>query len=204
VALGEVETGEREPHVRWAGGARSGSASGERHVATGGDDLWSRAPWPVRDEVFAIEPPNPAAGLLVITPDEERNATLLEKLGTRGMIVRTAPELTADALADAAVVAFPPELDGDPVPGAHQDAAPAAAFAVLAARRLLISPRARLTFGLLPGIDHLVASTDDEVVQHADALHAFAEAFAPQVALGRIAAERQRASTVYGRLVADL
>ena len=67
---------------------------------------------------------------------------------------------------------------GGPVPGAHLDAAPAAAFAVLAARRLLISPRARLTFGLLPGVDHVVAGTDDEVVQYADAFHAFPESFA--------------------------
>src|SRR2546429_6638729 len=29
--------------------------------------------------------------------------------------------------------------------------------------RSLIAPRARVTFGLLPGVDHLAASADDEV-----------------------------------------
>jgi hypothetical protein len=53
-------------------------------------------------------------------------------------------------------------------------------------------------------VDHLAASTDDDVVQYADALAAYPEAFTLQVALGRLAAERQRASTFYARLVGDI
>jgi hypothetical protein len=204
VVLGSADAGGREPDVRWLDAAPPAAPTADRLVAPRGEGLWSRAPWPVRDELFDVGPPEPGAGLLVVTADEERDALLLEKLAGRDLPVRTAAALTADALTGAAIVAFPPEADGDAVPGARQEAAPVAVFPVIAARRLLIAPRARATFGLLPGVDHLAASTDDDVVQYADALHAFPEAFAPQVALGRIAAERQRASTVYGRLVADL
>ena len=167
---------------------------------------WSRSAWPVRDDVFELPPPDPAGGLLLVTGGGEPDALLLEKLADRGIPARTAGELGPDELAAAAVVAFQPvrDEDGEYVPGALQECVPAAAFAPLAARRPLVAPRARVTFGLHAGVDHLGASTDDDVVQWADALRATPELFAPQIALGRIAAERQRASTVYGRLVAEL
>jgi hypothetical protein len=186
--------------------AEAGSeAAGAHVIAPTGEGLWSRAAWPVRDELFELDPPDPAAGLLVVTSQEDLHARLIEKLSGRGIRLRTARELTADALAESAAVAFPPVWEGDdPLPGARQEAVPAAVFAPLAAHRPLIAPRARLTFGLLPGVDHLAASTDDDVVQYADALQAFPEAFALQVTLGRGAAERQRASTLYGRLVEEL
>jgi hypothetical protein len=198
-----------EPDVRWlAAGAQEGQATrdatGRRLVAPSGDRLWSRAPLPVRDELFDLPPAAAGAAVLVVTTDELRNAPLLEKLAARGLPLRTAPRLTADGLASAGTVAFPPSVRaGGPV-WEREDALPAAAIAVLAARRFLIAPRAGVTFGLQPGVDHLAASTDEEVVQYADAVGTFPESFALQVALGRIAAERQRASVVYGRLVVDL
>jgi len=196
VALGVAEAGAREPDLRWLGTAPPpAAAASARVVAPSGDGLWSRAPWPVRDEVFELSEPDPGGGILVIGGD----AGLLDKLAGRGIRHRDAPELTPGDLAGAGVVAFPPRSEGE-----RADAVPAAAFAVLAARRFLIAPRAGVTFGLLPGVDHLAAGTEDEVVQYADALQTFPEAFGLQAALGRVAAERQRASTVYGRVAAEL
>jgi hypothetical protein len=187
--------------VRFGGG---GDAA--RVVDVAGDGLWSRVPWPVRDELFELPPPDPGAALLLVAADGDPDAALLDKLAGRGTDVRVARELSADELASAAAVAFPPtrDADGEFVPGALQEAVPAAAFAPLAARRPLVAPRARVTFGLHAGVDHLAASTDDDVVQYADALATLPDLFASQVALGRIAAERQRASALYGRLVGEL
>jgi hypothetical protein len=205
VALGTTDAPESD--VRLAGDAPPPAPGSARVIATTGAGLWSRAPWPARDELFDLRPPDPAAGVLVVGADPDRDAALLDKLTGRGIPVILRPELTADALAAAATVAFPPLPDEDEdryVPGRRQEAVPAVAFAVLAARRFLIAPRADVTFGLLPGTDHLAASTDDDVVQYADTLHAFPAAFASQVAFGRVAAERQRASLVYSRLVSEL
>jgi hypothetical protein len=172
-------------------------------ILTAGGSLWSRAAWPVRDDLF--ERPAPGEGLLVVG-DAESHAGLLAKLANRGIPHRAVAHPSAGDVIAAAAVAFAPAPGGDGkyVPGALKDAVPERAFAALAAHRPLILPRARITFGLLPGSDHLPASTDDEVVQYADALLSHPHAFGIQVALGRIAAERQRASTVYGRLVAEL
>jgi hypothetical protein len=137
---------------------------------------------------------------VVVTPDETRHAQLIDLLSSRGLLVRVETQLSADGLAAAGTVAFAPSASGDARLWELDETVPAAAFAVLAARRFLIVPRARVTFGLLPGVDHLAASTDDEVVQYADALHSFPASFALQAALGRVAAERQRASVLYGRL----
>ncbi|HKP90883.1 MAG TPA: hypothetical protein VJT75_13030 [Thermoleophilaceae bacterium] len=180
-------------------------ALGQDGILTEDGALLSRAAWPVRDDLF--EAPAPAGRqLLVVTGDGDRHAGLLAKLADRGIPHGTvAAPSAADVLA-AAVVAFPPSpgADGKYVPDSHGDAVPARAFAALAARRPLILPRARTTFGLLPGVDHLAASTDDEIVQYAAALLGHPDAFRIQVALGAIAAERQRASVVYGRLAAEL
>jgi hypothetical protein len=190
VALGDADAS----GLRWTEGAL---------LAPGGD-VWSRAAWPARDDLFGAPPP-PAGGLLVVTGDEQRDAGLLAKLADRGSAYRTAATPSADDVLGAAAVAFPPAPghDGRYLPGALQELVPTRAFAPLAARRPLILPRARITFGLLPGVDHLAASTDDDVVQYADALLGHPDAFRIQVALGAIAAERQRASVVYGRLVAE-
>jgi hypothetical protein len=194
VALGDADAS--EDRVRWA----------EAGLLGAGGEVWSRAAWPVRDDLFEAPPPPAGGGLLVVTRDEDRDAGLLAKLADRGIAYRTAAAPSADDVIAAAVVAFPPAPGGEGryAPGAAQEAVPARAFAALAARRPLILPRARITFGLLPGVDHLAASTDDDLVQYADALLAYPDAFRIQVALGRVAAERQRASLLYGRLVAEL
>jgi hypothetical protein len=170
------------------------------HAADG--SLWSRAAWPARDDLVGAAAGGD--GVLVVTGDAEAGG-LLAKLAERGIPHRAVAAPAAGDVLAAAVVAFAPAPgpDGRYVPGSRQEAIPAAAFAPLAARRPLILPRARLTFGLLPGVDHLAASTDDDVVQYADALLAHGDAFRVQVALGAIAAERQRASVVYGRLLAE-
>jgi hypothetical protein len=198
VALGDAEAGGgREPDVRWRGEAGE-PAGARRLVAPSGTGLWSRTLWPVHDELFDLPPAPRGAGLLLISAGgaDER---LVERLAERGLAPRHAPELTADGLAGAAIVVFAPTAGGG-----HDEALPAAAPAVLAAGRFLITPRSRLRFGLLPAVDHLPAGSDDEIVQYADALGAFPESFALQVTLGRIAAERHRASVLYGRLVAEL
>ena len=184
-------------------GPPGGGPPGARLAGPAGPGLWSRAPWPVRDDLIGAHPLG--EGLLVVG-DTERDAPLLAKLADRGIAHRAVASPSADDLLGAAAVAFPPPpgADGRYVPASLQEAVPALAFASLAARRPVILPRARVTFGLLPGVDHLAASTDDDVVQYADALLVHPAAFRIQVALGAIAAERQRASVVYGRLTAEL
>ena len=206
VALGAATADGPEPDVRWLGGPLGPAPTppGRRVIATSGEGLWSRAAWPVRDELFKLDPPDAGGDLLVVTGDQDLHGPLLEKLSGRGIRIAVADGLTADGLASAAAVAFPPATQGDLGTSEREEAIPAAAFAALAAGRPLIAPRVRVTFGLLPGVDHLAASADDEIVQYADALQAFPDVFVPLIALGRIAAERQRASTVYGRLVAEL
>jgi hypothetical protein len=172
-------------------------------IAVSDGSLWSRAAWPTRDDLFDAHPEG--EGLLVVA-DPERDSGLLAKLAQRGIAHSAVATPSAGDVLGAAAVAFAPApgADGRYVPDTRAEAVPAPAFAALAARRPLILPRARTTFGLLPGVDHLAASTDDDVVQYADALLAHPRAFAIQVVLGAIAAERQRASVVYGRLVAEL
>jgi hypothetical protein len=178
--------------------ATPAAGSVPRLVAPAGDGLWSRAPWPVRDDLFDTRAAG--AGLLVVGDDPG----LLAKLADRGIAHRAVAAPSADDVLAAAAVAFPParRADGRYIPGSRQEAVPARAFAPLAARRPLILPRARITFGLLPGVDHLAASTDDDVAQYAAALLAHPDAFRIQVALGALAAERQRASRMYARLIA--
>jgi hypothetical protein len=194
VALGG--TGGGSPDVRWLA-EPPGEPPVGRVIAPDGDDLWSRALWPARDELFELPPADAAAGVLVVTADEERRAAVLERLADRGVPVAGAAELTAGALAAAATVAFAPDEQRErPMPGA--------APAVLAAGRHLIAPRCRTSFGLLAGTDHLAASTEDDVVQYAHALFRFPDSFQPFRVFGRLAAQRHRASVVYGRLVDDL
>ena len=193
VALGDAAP--TEHHLTWS----------EAQLVDGDGTVRSRAAWPVRDDLFAAPPPPDGAGLLVVG-DEGRDAGLLEKLAGRGIPFRSAAVPSADDLLASAAVAFPPApgADGRYVPAGRQPALPDTAFAPLAARRATILPRAEVTFGLLPGVDHLAASTDDDVVQYAAALLAHRDAFALQVTLGAIAAERQRASLLYGRLCDEL
>jgi hypothetical protein len=171
-----------------------GGAAPPRLVATAGDGLWSRAPWPARDELFDLPAP-PAPRVLVAGRDAERRAAVLDKLGSRGLPCAGAELLDAAGLASASAVAL---LD------AAGGALPAEAPAVLAARRVLIAPRCEVGFGLLAGTDHLAFTTEDDVVQYADAVLSFPRSFEQVAVLGALAAERHRASVVYGRLAAEL
>ena len=75
---------------------------------------------------------------------------------------------------------------------------------VLAARRVLIAPPAELTFGLEAGTDHLVASEDQHVLEYAAISSGLGRSLETLTVLGRVIAERHRASVVYGRLVREL
>ena len=61
-----------------------------------------------------------------------------------------------------------------------------------------------VSFGLLPGIDHLSARTAAGVAELAAAAVLHWDAFDAVRAFGMIAAEPHRASTVYARLTHDL
>ena len=205
VHLGAPATEPAPGDVVWlAGPACEPAAGGVRLVATCGDALWARAPWPVRDELFGLAPAGEPSAL-VVCADDERRATVVEKLEARGRPVAAASLLSAGELARASVVALLGEADA-PTPASAWSARsmPAEAPAVLAARRLLVAPRCEVTFGLLPGADHLAFGTEDDVVAYIDAVLTFPAAFELLPALGALAAERHRASVVYARLAADL
>lgn len=192
VALGDAPG---SAAVRWlAGPAERPGAAGERLIAPGGEGLWRRTPWPVADALFELEP-RTRGPALVASPDAERRAYLAGELRGRGHSVLAEERLTRPALERAAVVLLPSE-GGGPLPGE--------AFAVLAARRVLVTYRCEPAFGLLPEIDWFPGAVDVDLVDLADAALAYPEAFDLPRALGRLAAERHRASVVYARLAADL
>jgi hypothetical protein len=171
--------------------------SGARATTTAGELVWTSGVWPARDELFELPPPAPGGQVLVVAGDGERRASAAARLAERGIPVGDAERLTAAALRDASAVAFLPDEERElPMP-------PAAA-AVLAAGRHLIAPRCSTTFGLLPGTDHLPASTEDDVVQYAHALHRFPDAMRPFTVFGRLSAQAHRASAVYLRLLSGL
>ena len=113
----------------------------------------------------------------------------------RGAAIERVERLDAGLLAAAGCVVL---ADGP------DRALPARAFAVLAARRLLILPRLETTFGLEDGLDHVEFASPDEAVTLIDAYRRAPEPFARITAWGRVKAEAQRASVVYGRLAQDL
>jgi hypothetical protein len=168
--------------------------TGIRIVPAGGEPLPTRAPWPARDELFELQPPSEPRAL-VVGGDDEVRASVVARLEARGLAAGGAELLDAAALGGASVVA----LLGD-----EGEALPAEAPAVLAARRVLIAPRRAVTFGLLPGTDHLAFGSDYEVVQYADAVLTFSESFDVFRTLGAVTAGHHRASVVYGRIAADL
>lgn len=185
-----VPAGVTAPVVRWWRGAAPGPREGERVIGTAGDGLWSRAPWPVRDEVFALAPPTaPGRVLLVGASDDE-----LAFARARGLTTDAVERLTLDALAAADVVMHGIGL-GAPLPGD--------ALAVLAAGRLLVT-NAVPGFGLRPGIDHLAAEGISPACDIVEAALAAPGAFAALRRAGRLAAGRFRASDVYARLAFDV
>lgn len=178
------------PVLRWWRGAPGREPlPGERVVATDGDGLWSRAPWPVRDELFALAPaPRPTA--LVVEADVERRDEAVDDLRGRGLEAAGAARLTADGLAAADVVIH--GLGGPgPLPGD--------AIAVLAAGRVLVADTT-VAFGLAAGLDHLAALAGN-AASAAESVLRRPEAFAAMRCRGRLAAGRHRADTVLARLL---
>ena len=183
--------GERADVV-WREGTADG-CDGPRVIAQGSAGLWRCAPWPVRDELFELAPP--VERNVLVVGDEPDRSQVSEWLDRHDGRLREADVLERGDLEEVAVVVFA-QPDGRPLP--------APAFAVLAARRILVVRKPSVFFGLLPGIDHLSARTAAGAAQLAAAAVLHWDAFAGVRAFGMIAAEPHRASTVYARLAHDL
>ena len=168
-------------------------ADGVRRVATDGDGLWRRAPWPAPDELLEVPPPARGAPVLVVDPDGASG--IPAELGKRGVPADPAARLEQEGLLAAAVVVFA---------GAPGAPLPAQAPAVLAAGRTLVVPRAEPAFGLLPLIDHLAYEDEVAAAQYADAAFTYPDAFESIRAMGRIAVRAHLASQVYRRWAVDL
>jgi hypothetical protein len=175
------------------GGGLEIGASGRR-VATTGDGLWRRAPWPVNDALFALGEPRPGDGAVVVGGDPAPRADIAGRLAARGLHARERPRLTAADLAEAAMVVYVPTTDPLPVD----------AMAVLAARRLLVTGRHEPAFGLRPSLDHLVAVNPDQAVLHVIVGLAHWDAYTAIRAWGALSARCHRASEVLPALAADL
>lgn len=181
------------PLLRWRS-FPGDAAADELLIAPSGSGLWSCAPWPVRDELFALAAAAPGS-VLIVEPDGERREKFTEMTENAGLRAAFAERLTVEGIAAADVI----------VHGAGQEAAlPGDAMAVLAAGRLLITGPCTPNFGLRPGIDHLAAPAIPLASALADAVAQRHSAFRAMRALGRIAAERHRASEVYANLALEL
>ena len=175
---------------------REGTAEGgerPRVIAQGGEGLWRCAPWPVRDDLFDIA--LPAERRVLVVGDEPHRREVSEWLDRFDGALLEADVLERRDLEEAAVVVFA-QPDGRPLP--------APAFAVLATRRILVVRKPSVSFGLLPGIDHLSARTAAGAAELAAATVLHWDSFAAVRAFGTIAAKPHRASTVYARLAHDL
>lgn len=196
----EADAGERDVVVRlgdgdgdvvWREGV--GGDGPARVIAQGGNGIWRRAPWPARDDLFELaqaEEPK----ILVVGPDAELSA-VVERLDRFADSVQARETLVRADLEEASVVVLAQE-EGAPLP--------AVAPAVLAAGRVLVVRQPSVSFGLLPGIDHLSARTVAGVAELTGAAFLHWESFATVRAFGRIAAEAHRASVVYPRIAFDL
>ena len=161
----------------------------------GGPDRWRTTPWPAADALFKLPPPGAAAGVVLAGLSPLRERDLLRQLEEAGVETRAAERLDAEALGGAAAVVLG---------GAEGRPLPARAMAVLAAGRVLVTARAEPAFGLQPGIEYVAASTGAEAGRLAGVAVRHPEALRPVRALGRLAAERHRASRVYATLLRDL
>lgn len=195
VALGDAASDGRTPLVRWLDRPAGPDDNHSRYViAPAGEGLWRRAPWPAADALFEL-PPASAAAALLVGAEPGLRAAIAERAAERGVPLTQAGRLDAASLAGAGCVVMAESPGG---------ALPARAFAVLAAGRLLITPRLETTFGLEDGLDHLEFATPDEAVDAVRAFGAAPETFGRVAAWGRLKAEQQRASVVYARLAEDL
>jgi len=194
VALGDFAAA-GAPDVRWLDRAsRPDDTAGSRVIAPAGDGVWRAAPWPAADALFEL--PERSSGAVAVTgADTGLRDAVASRAGARGLDAEIVERLDADVLARVGVVVIAER------PGA---ALPARAFAALAARRLLLVPRLDRTFGLEDGLDHLQFAGPDEALLLLAAHARNASAFDRVLAWGRLKAEPQRASVVYGRLAAGL
>lgn len=186
VALGDAVAAATAPVVRF-GGSRQGPH--ELLIATHGDGLWRRGPWPAADVLFESAEPGPGAGALVVGP---RAGEVADRLAARDVPAVERPALGRYDLARAAVVVFT---------GA---AFPEHAFAVAAAARVLVLPSPEPLFGLQDAIDCFCFEHADQAATIAEAAFRAPEAFAAVGHLARLSAEPHRASRVYARLAVDL
>lgn len=198
LTIGDAEPGEPRggPWVRWLA-APAAARAGALDIAPAGEGLWRRALWPAADELSDMAPAPPDGPVVVAGGDATRRGELAYALGTRELPAIEAERLDRQALESAAAVLLLP------APGA-EGALPAEAPAVLAARRLLVTPVAELTFGFLPGIDHLQFTLFWEAVEQLAAARSDPAALEPMRTWGALAARRHLASRVFADLEADL
>ncbi len=194
LTIGAVEP-DAPPDVRWLAGPPP--APGALDIAPAGDALWRRAPWPAADHLFDLPQPPPDGPVVLAGGDEVHRGQLEYALGREGLPLVVAERLDREALASAAAVLLLP------APGA-EEALPAEAFAVLAARRLLLTPAAPVTFGLLPGIDHLEFKLFNQATHLLVQARTHPAALEPMRVWGAAAARRYRSTEVIARLEADL
>ena len=195
VALGDAAAEGGAPAIHWLDRvAREGDAGVSLLVALAGDGLWRRAPWPAADGLFDL-PEAPGAPALLVGAEAGLREAVAERAAARGVALAQAERLDAAGLAAASCVILAESPGG---------ALPARAFAILAARRLLVVPRLETAFGLEDGLDHLEFADPDEAVTAVEAFAAAPDAFGRVLTWGRLKAEPRRASVVYGRLAEDL
>jgi len=200
VALGDVSSDGSRPLVRWLDRpTRPDDGESKLMIAPAGEGLWRRAPWPAADALFDLQaaaggaaPPAPA---LLVGAERGLREAVAARAAERGVALQQAERLDAARLGSADCIVMAESPGG---------ALPARAFAVLAAGRLLITPRLETTFGLEDGLDHLEFAAPDEAVDAVRAFAAAPETFGRVVSWARLKAEQQRASVVYARLAEDL
>ena len=199
LTVGDVEPDARPdgPWVRWLAGPPSGPAAGALDIAPAGDGLWRRAPWPAADDLFDLAPPAAGAPVVVAGGGATRRGELEYAVGRADVPVEVCERLTREALERAGAVLLLP------APGAER-VIPAEAMSVLAARRLLVTPAAEITFGLLPGIDHLEFRLFNEAAHLLAEARRHPAALEPMRVWGAHAAGRHRTSEAIARLEADL
>jgi hypothetical protein len=130
---------------------------------------------------------------LIVGADERLRSATLALLERRGATAASAGALARENLERASVVALLGDADAATPPAPlHAKALPTEAATVLDAGRILIAPRADITFGFLPGTDYLAASTPDDVAAYIHMTLTYPEAFEPFRVFGALAAARQR------------
>jgi hypothetical protein len=228
IALSDATSAGRRPLVRWLDRpARPEDRDAELVIAPAGEGLWRRAPWPAADALFELAPASPASAsagpsspasasaeaaspasasaeaaspasaspALLVGGERGLRDAVAARAAERGVALRQAERLDAAALGGVGCVVMAESPGG---------ALPARGFAVLAAGRLLITPRLETTFGLEDGLDHLEFASPDEALDAVRAFGAAPATFGRVLSWGRLKAEQQRASVVYARLADDL